>query len=111
MEPVPLVRIWQGLPFLLKQVESASTKEIPESFIEVSTPSTSEQAPATGRVGAHSCEDSPDGLLADDEVGGGYVALGGGGVPEDAIGAGSAGREAGGVENLDGVARPFAFAG
>src|SRR5260370_23077553 len=49
-------------------------------------------------------------LLADDEVGGGYETLGGGTVPEDAIGAGGAGGEAGGIENLNAVARPFSVA-
>src|SRR5260370_38067902 len=49
-------------------------------------------------------------LLADDEVAGGYETLGGGAVPEDAIRAGGAGREAGGVENLDAVAGPLAVA-
>jgi len=51
------------------------------------------------------------GLLADDEIGGGNVALRGGTVPEDAVGARCARGGADGVEDLDAVSGPFAVAG
>src|SRR5579864_2413851 len=49
-------------------------------------------------------------LLANDEIGDGGVALGGGAIPENAVSARSAGGKARGVEHLNAVARPFSVA-